>query len=92
MYWIIISTGLRRTLSVDDGGKFRQPISIRHLEATMGMFTFFFCCVCVQRLVCLLFILTAVASDSCRCPGCVRLSLALHACVEFCVGPYPTLR
>ena len=33
--------------------------------------------VCVQCLVCLL-LLIAVASDSCRCPGCVRLSLALR--------------
>ena len=35
------------TLSLDDGSKFRQPISTQHLEATTGMFTFFlFCCVC----------------------------------------------
>ena len=56
-YWII-STGLRRsnygvsTLSLDDGGTFRQPITTQHLEATTGMFTFFLCCcVCaVSRL------------------------------------------
>jgi len=36
------------TLSLDDGGNFRQPISTRHLEATTGMFTFFvLLCVCV---------------------------------------------
>jgi len=39
---------------------------------------------CVQCLVCLLFILIAVASDFCRCSGCVTLSLALRAYVEFC--------
>ena len=37
---------LRRTMeyqrqSVDDGGKYRQPISTRHLEATTGVFTHF---------------------------------------------------
>jgi len=50
--------------------KICQPISTRHLEATTGMFTFFVQ-LCVQCMVCLLFILTAVASDSCRCPGCI---------------------
>jgi len=61
MYWIIISTGLRRTLSVDDGGKFRQPISIRHLEATMGMFTFFSAvCVCATSR------LSTFYTDCCR--------------------------
>jgi len=63
---------------------FRQPISTQHLEVTTGMFTCFCAFVCVQCLVCLLFILIAVASDSCRCPGCVKLSVALRAYVEFC--------
>jgi len=63
-YWII-STGLRRsnygvsTLSLDDGGTFRQPITTQHLEATTGMFTFFCAVVFMQCLVCLLFILIA---------------------------------
>jgi len=67
LYWITSNYGVS-TLSLDDGGTFRQPISTQHLEATTGMF---FCavvcvcvCVCVQCLVFLFFILIAVASDS----------------------------
>ena len=66
---------------------FRQPISTQQYQALRNYdgYVYAFCAVvCVQCLVCLLFILIAVASDSCRCPGCVRLSLALRACVEFC--------
>jgi len=49
------------SLSMDDGGKFRQPISTRHLEATTGMFTFFVrCCVCAVS------VLTAFHTDRCR--------------------------
>jgi len=68
------------------GSQRYKPISTQHLETTTRMFTFFcalISVVYVQRLVCLRFILIAVASDSCRCPGCVRLSVALRACVEF---------
>jgi len=86
LYWITSKYGVS-TLSLDDGGTFRQPISTQHLEAKKGMFTFFCAVVCIQCLVCLLLILIAVAPDSCgarRCPGCVRLSLALRAYVEFC--------
>jgi len=48
----------------------------------------FFCAlisvVCAQRLVCLLFILIAAASDSCRCPGCeVVCCVACMRCVKF---------
>jgi len=47
--------------SMDDGGKFRQPISTRCLEATTGMFTFFVrCCVCAVS------VLTAFHTDRCR--------------------------
>jgi len=87
LYWITSNYGVS-TLSLDNGGSFRQPILTHHLEATTGMITFFvLLCVSASRLSlshCLLFILIAVASDSCRCPGCVRLSLALRAYVEFC--------
>ena len=37
LYWITSNYGVS-TLSLDDGGKLRHPISTRHLEATTGMF------------------------------------------------------
>ena len=51
LYWITSNYGVS-TLSLDDGGKFRQPISTRHLEATTG-------CLCLR-----FFVLLCVCSVS----------------------------
>jgi len=49
-YLYLITSNYRvSTLSLDDGGKFRQRILTRHLEATTGIVYshFLCCCVCV---------------------------------------------
>ena len=52
LYWITSNYGVS-TLSLDDGGTFRQPILTQHLQATTGIFTYFvLLCVCSVSFVC----------------------------------------
>ena len=79
LYWITSNYGVK-TLSVDDGSKCRRPVSTQKLRRVC--LRFLFCCVCATSRLSIFH--TDRCCLCCLCPGCVRLSHALRACVEFC--------